>query len=171
MKIIQTEYSENSVTYWPVYKEGKIGIILSAIFGMLCVALGILILLDNSSKGTKLTILAALLIVIFVLLVGIRYIYRIMYMKIIVSDTEITYCKNNTADKKQILWENVESVYFNQDLWYGRKSLKIFCRKSENQKSAEKDICDCVLPVNAVDEQKLLQLIPNHLWKNQPWWA
>lgn len=169
MKRFQTEYSENSITYWPAYEAGKIGIVFLIVLGTLFIATAIWTLLDNPSRETQLETQVALPIVVFVLCVVLRYAYRTMHKKIVVSNAGITYFKNNVAAEKQIGWKDIEAVYFSQELWYGRKSCRIFFKKITSQRPWEKDKCDFVLPVHSGDEQKLLQLIPNHLWKNNPW--
>ena len=74
------------------------------------------------------------------------------------------------AIEKQINWDEVSVVYFSQDPWYGTKSCRIFFNKEQPHEPREKDKCDFVLPISSVDEQKLQQLIPNYLWKNNPHW-
>ena len=170
MKRFQTEYSENSITYWPAYEAGKIGIIFLVVLGTLFVTTAIWTLIDNPSRETQLETQVALPIVVFVLCVMLRYTYRTMHKKIVISNTGIAYFKNNVAAEQQIEWKDVEAVYFCQDPWYGRKSCRIFFSKTSSPKIHKKDACDFVLPVASVDEQKLLQLIPNHLRKNNPWW-
>ena len=169
MKRFQTEYSENSITYWPFYEAGKIGIISLVVLGTLFVTTAIWTLLDNPSRETRLETQVALPIVVLVLCVVLRYIYRTMHKKIVISNTGIVYFRNNVAVEKQIGWKDIEAVYFSQDLWYGRKSCRIFFKKQSSQIPREIDKCDFALPVNSVDEQKLLQLIPRYLWKNNPW--
>ena len=169
MKRFQTEYSENSITYWPFYEAGKIGIISLVVLGTLFVTTAIWPLLDNPSRETRLETQVALPIVVLVLCVVLRYIYRTMHKKIVISNTGIVYFRNNVAVEKQIEWEDVESVYFAQDSWYGRKSFRIFLKKISFQSPRKIDKCDFVIPVNSVDEQKLLQLIPKGLWANNPW--
>ena len=163
MKRFQTEYSENSITYWPAYEVGKIGLIYFIVLGILLLTTFIWILLDNPSRETQLFALVALPIVVFVLLVVFRYTYRTMYKKIVVSNTGIEYFKNNVAAKKQIRWEDIEAVYFSQDPWYGRKSYRIIFKKEISQSPRKGDKCDFAIPVDAIDEQKLLQFIPRHL--------
>ena len=171
MKRFQTEYSENSITYWPFYEAGKIGIISLVVLGTLFVTTAIWTLLDNPSRETRLETQVALPIVALVLCVVLRYIYRTMHKKIVISNTGIVYFRNNVAVEKQIGWEDIEAVYFSQELWYGRKSCRIFFKKASSQRPREIDKCDFVLPVYYVDEQKLLQLIPKCLWANNPWYS
>ena len=112
MKRFQTEYSENSITYWPSYEAGKIGIISLIVLGTLFVTTAIWTLLDNPSRETRLETQVALPIVFLVLCVVLRYTYRTMHKKIVISNTGIVYFRNNVAVEKQIEWEDVESVYF-----------------------------------------------------------
>ena len=171
MKRFQTEYSENRITYWPAYEAGKIGIISLIVLGTLFITTAIWTLFDNPSRETRLETQVTIPIVVFVLCVLLRYTYRTMHIRIVISNTGIEYFKNNVAAEKQIAWENVESVYFSQELWYGRKSCGIFFKRTASQRPSEKDRCDFVLPVHSVDEQKLLQLIPKCLWANNPWYS
>ena len=170
MKRFQTEYLENSITYWPTYKAGRIGIILLVVLGLIFIATSIWTLLDNTSRNTRLEILMALPFVVLVLWVAFNFVVRTMQTKIVVSKEGIMRFQNNSAIEKQISWDDVSSVYFCQDLWYGTKSCRIYFTKTIHPKTNEKDSCDFVLPVNSVDEQKLLQLIPKCLWKNNPWY-
>lgn len=171
MKRFQTEYSENSITYWPAYEAGKIGIIFLSVLGTLFIATAIWILFDNPSRETQLETQVALPIVVFVLCIVLRYTYRTMHTKIVISKAGIAYFKNNVAIEKRINWEEVSAVYFSQDPWYGRKSCRIFFKKISSQRPRELDKCDFVLPVYSVNEQKLLQLIPKSLWINNPWYS
>ena len=171
MKRFKTEYSESSITYWPTYEAGIIGIIFFVVLETAYVVTAICILLDNTSRGPRLATLFTLPISVCVLYVVLCYIYRTMHMKITVSAAEITYMKNNVAEEEKIEWSDVETVCFYQDPWHGRKSCRIFLNEESSKKCDKKDACDFVLPVASVDEQKLLQLIPNHLWKNNPWWC
>ncbi len=165
MKRFQAEYSENSITYSPTYEAGRIGMIFLSVIGTLFIATAICILLDHSTNGTKLAMLVVLPIAATILYVALRYLYQVMHIKIVVSNTGIIYYANKNAEEKQIWWKDVEEVYFSQDPWYGRKSCRIFYSKAQTQNAP----CDFVLPVYDVDEQNLLQLIPSHLWKNRPW--
>lgn len=169
MKRFQTEYSESSVAYRPFYEAGKIGIISLVVLDALFIATAVWTLVDNPSREMCLVIPIVILIAVCVLCIVFRYIYRAMHEKIIVSNTGIVYFRNNVAVEKQIEWEDVESVYFAQDSWYGRKSFRIFLKKISFQSPRKIDKCDFVIPVNSVDEQKLLQLIPKGLWANNPW--
>ena len=170
MKRLRTQYSENSITYWPSYEAGVIGIIFLVVLGTLFVTTAIWTLLDNPSRDALLETLVALPIVVLVLYAALRYTNRTMYKRIVVSTTGIVYFRNNIAVEKQISWDDIEAVYFNQELWYGRKSCRIYFKKISSQGVCENDKCDFVLPVHAVDEQKFLQLIPKHLWANTPWY-
>ena len=170
MKRFQAEYSENSITYWPTYEAGKVGIIALIVVGSLFIATSIWVLLDNPSRITALEILVAFPLVVFALYCAGRYLSRVMYTKIVVSKEGIVYFKNNTAIEKQISWDEVSAVFFSQDPWYGRKICKIFFDKAPSQELNEKDKCDFVFPVSSVDEQKLLHVIPKYLWKNNPHW-
>ena len=169
MKYFQTEYSENSITYWPAYEAGKNGMIFFIVLGSLFITASIWVLLDNPSKNTYLEILVALPLVVFALCAVCSYIFRIMRTKIVVSREGIGYFENNHAKKRQINWKEVSAVYFSQDPWYGRKSCRIFFITASSLKPSENGPCNFVLPVASVDKQKLLQLIPNYLWKNNPW--
>ena len=171
MKRFKPEYSENSITYWPSYESGKIGIIFFVALGALFVATAIWILIDDPSSETQLETLVALPIVVFALCVVLRYTYRTMHKKIVILNTGLVYFENNVAVEKQIAWKDVEAVYFCQDLWYGRKSCRIFLKKMSSQGPHENDKCDFVLPVYSVDEQKLLLLIPKCVWANNPWYS
>ena len=170
MKKFQTEYSENSITYWPTYEAAKVGMIALIVLGTLFIATSIWVLLDNPSKTTALEIVVAFPLVVFVLYLTTRYLSRMMYSKIVVSTEGIVYFKNSVTIKKQISWSEVSAVYFSQDLWYGRQSCRIFFNKEQSQQCCEKDSPDFVLPISSVDEQKLQQLIPDYLWKNNPHW-
>lgn len=171
MNRFQTEYSENSITYWPSYEAGKIGIIFLIVLGTLFVTTAIWTLLDNPSRETQLETWVALPIVVFVLCVVFRYTYRTMNKKIVISNTGIVYFRNNVTVEIQIGWNDIDAVYFSQELWYGRRSCSIFLKKISSQSPCENDKCDLVLPVYSVDEQKLLQLIPKCLWANNPWYS
>lgn len=171
MKRFQAEYSENSITYWPAYEAGRIGIIALIVLGTLFVITTIWTLLDDPSRETRLETLVALPIVVFALCVVLRYTYRTMYKKIVISNTGIVCFRNNVAVEKQVAWKDVEAVYFCQELWYGRKSCRIFFKKISSQRIHENDKCDFVLPIYSVDEQKLLQFIPKCLWANNPWYS
>ena len=171
MKRFQTEYSENSITYWPAYEAGKIGMIFLVVLGTLFIATSIWALLDNPSRKTSLEILVAFPLVVVALCSAFSFVFRTMHTKIVVSKEGIGCFKSIVAVEKQISWKEVSAVYFSQDPWYGRKSCRIYFYKSLSPKLHEKDTCDFVLPVASVDEQKLLQLIPNHLWKNNPWYS
>lgn len=170
MKRFQTEYSENSITYWPVYEAGRTGILFFIVLGTLFVATSIWVLLDNPSRGTRLGTLAALSIVAVALYAIIRLISRVMDTKIIVSTKGIVCFKGDASIEEQISWENVSAVYFAQDSWYGRKSCRIHLKKASSSELHINDPCDFVLPVSSVDEKKLLQFVPSHLWKNDPWY-
>ena len=171
MKQYQTEYSENSVTYWPSYTAGRIGIVLLLVIGILFIITSVWTLLDNPSKETQLEIQVAFPIVVIALCAIFRIIYRTMHVKIVISNTGIGYYKNNVVAEQQILWKDISAVYFNQEHWYGRKTCKIFLTKTSSLTPCKKDKCDFVLPVCSVDEQKLVQLIPAYLWKNNPWYS
>lgn len=171
LKRFRTEYYENSITYWPNYEIGKIGIISLIVIGTLFITTAIWTLLDNPSRETRLETQAALPIVVFVLYAVLRYTYRTMHKKIVISNTGIVYSQNNVKADKQIGWNDIEAVYFSQELWYGRKTCRIFFKKTTSQMLHEKDKCDFVLPVYSVEEQKLLTLIPKYLWANNPWYS
>ncbi len=53
MKRFRTQYSENSITYWPSYEAGVIGIIFLVVLGTLFVTTAIWTLLDNPSKKDR----------------------------------------------------------------------------------------------------------------------
>ncbi len=167
MKRFKTEYSEKSITYWPTYEAGKIGIVFSSIIGTIFVATAIWTLLDNPSHGTQVITSVAIPVVVLVLCVVLRYLYRTVHIKIVVSDIGITYFKNNIPEEK-FEWNDIDAIYFYRDPWYGRKSCRILLKKGSSPKRNKKNACDFVLPVYSVDEQKLLQLIPHHLQKNDP---
>ena len=170
MKRFQAEYSENSITYWPIYEAGKIGRIFLVVLGTLFITTFIMILLDNPSSATFWGSLVIFPLVVAALYYAFCYISRTMYTKIVVSTEGIVFFKNNNALEKQICWSEVLAVYFSQDPWYGRTSCRIFFNKDQPQEPSVKDKCDFVLPVSSVDEQKLLQVIPKYLWKNNPLW-
>ena len=107
MKRFQAKYTENSITYWPTYEVGKIGIIFFVILGSLFVALALWVLLDNSSKKTFLQFLIALPLAVVALYVVISFMFRIMHAKIVVSTEGILYFKYDGLIEKQISWENV----------------------------------------------------------------
>ena len=86
MKRFPTEYSEKSITYWPAYEAGKIGIIFLVVLGTLFVTTAIWTLIDNPSRETQLETQVALPIVVFVLYVMLRYTYRTMHKKIVISN-------------------------------------------------------------------------------------
>ena len=169
MKQFQTKYSKDSITYWPSYEVGRIGIIFFLLLGILFIATSIWTLLDNTSRETRLELQVALPIVVVALCAMLRFVYRTMHTRIVVSNTGIEYFKNDNVAEKQISWGDVAAVYFIQEPWYGRKTCRIFLNNGASQNSCEMDKCDFVLPVNSVDERKLLQLIPDYLWKNNPW--
>jgi hypothetical protein len=73
MKKFQAEYSENSITYWPTYEAGKVGIIALIVLGTLFIVTSIWALLDNPSKTTALEIVVAFPLVVFVLYLATRY--------------------------------------------------------------------------------------------------
>lgn len=50
MKRFEAKYSENSITYWPYYESGKVGIIYLTLIGTLFVGAAIWTLLDNPSR-------------------------------------------------------------------------------------------------------------------------
>ena len=170
MKRFRAEYSENRIAYWPTYEAGKIAKIFIVLVGAVFIATSILVLLDNSSRITQVEIMVALPLVIVSFLCAFIYISRIMYTKIVVSAEGIVSYKSNGVIEKQISWGEVSAVYFSQDHWYGRTSCWIYLDKAHESMYEEKDKCDFVLPVSFVDEEKLLQVIPNHLWKNRPQW-
>ena len=169
MKRFQSEYSENRVTYWPYYEVGKIGIISLIVLGTLFVTTAIWTLLDNPSREMRLETQVALLIVFLVLCVVLRYTYRTMHKKIVVSTQGIVWFRNNVAIEKHVGWNDIEAIYFRQELWYGRRSCRIFLKKISPQSQHENDKGYLTLPVSSVDEKKLLQLIPKCLWANNPW--
>ena len=171
MKRFQTEYSENSITYWPAYEAGKIGIIAFIVLGSLFVTTAIWALVNDPSRETRLETLVALPIVVLALCVALRYTYRIMYKKIVISNTGIACFRNNVAVEKQFAWKDVEAVYFCQDPWYGKKSCRIYFKKISAPRIHKNDKCDFVLPIYSVDEENLLLLIPKCLWANNPWYS
>lgn len=171
MKQFQTKYTENSITFWPAHEACKIGIVFLSVLGTLLSATSIWTLLDNPSRKTCLEILVAFPLVAVVLYFIFCFLFRTMHIKIVVSKEGVECFKSKAAIAKQIYWKDVSAVYFNQDPWYGRKSCRIFINKSLSPRQHEKDTCDFVLPVASIDEQMLLQLIPNYLWKNRPWYS
>lgn len=171
MKRIQSEYSENGITYWPSYEAGRIGLIFFSVLGTLFIATSILALLDNPSRETRSGILIALPIVVIALCATLRFVYRAMQIKFVVSDAGIAYFENTAVPKTQISWEDVTGIYFEQELWHGRKSCKIILNEALYPAHLTKDGCVFILPVYSVDTQILLKFIPNHLWKNHPWYS
>ena len=170
MKRFQTEYSENSITYWPTYKAGKIGRIFCVVLSVVYITTSIWIVFGNSTRATRLGVLLVSPFVIAAFHYAFSFISRTMYVKIVVSIEGIMHFKNKTTIEKQIKWEEVSSVYFCQDPWYGRKSCRIYSNEMQSPKLDKKHTCDYILPVHSVDEQKLLRLIPSYLWKNKPHW-
>lgn len=170
MKQLQAEYSDNSITYWPTYEAGKIGRVFLVVSCILFVATSLCLALGNSTRATRLGILLVFPFVMTTFYYALSYVSRIMHMKIVVSSEGIAHFKSKTTIEKQIGWEDVTAVYFFQDPWYGRKSCRIYLKKAQSPRISEKDKCDYVLPVNSVDERKLLRLIPSCLWKNNPQW-
>jgi len=170
MKRFQAEYSENSITYWPIYEAGKIGKIFLFMLGALLIATFILILLNNPSSATFWGIMVILPLVVAALYYALSYISRTMYTKIVVSTEGIVFFKNNNAIEQQRCRGEVSAVYFSQDPWYGRKTCRIFFKKEQVHEPCEKDRPNFVLPISSVDEQKLQKLIPNDLWGNNPHW-
>jgi hypothetical protein len=140
------------------------------VLGTLFITTSILILLDNPLSATFWGTLVIFPLVVAALYYAFSYIFRTMYTKIVVSTEGIVFFENNNAIEKQICWGEVSAVYFSQDPWYGRKSCRIFLNKEQPHEPSEKDKCDFALPISSVDEQKLQQLIPNYLWKNNPHW-
>ena len=167
MKRGQAIYSEGKITYWPAYEAGKIGLIFLGGTGALFTATSLWILLDDPSRGTQRTILVLFPLIFVALYVAICFVLRAMRTKIVISKEGIEYFKNMDTIDKQIDWKDVGAVSFTQELWYGRKACQIFLSKAKAQSSRKKDECDFLLPVQSVDEQTLLQLIPEHLWKNK----
>lgn len=168
-KRFQSEYSKNSITYCPAYEAGRIGIIFFSILGTLALATSVWTLLDNPSRETRLGILAVLPIIVIALCATLRYIYRAMQIKFVVSDKGIARFKNDTVLEIQIRWEDVTAIYFEQELWHGRKSCRIVLNEALHPGLHEKDGCVFILPVYSVDEQKLQKFIPDYLWRNHPW--
>ena len=125
MKRFQAEYSENSITYWPIYEAGIIGRIFLVVLGTLFITTFIMILLDNPSSATFWGILVIFPLVIAALYYAFSYISRTMYTKIVVSTEGIVFFKNNDAIEKQICWSEVSAVYFSLDPWYGRTSCRL----------------------------------------------
>jgi len=169
MKKNMTVYSDNSITYWPFYEAGRIGVIYFLVIGIIFIAISLQTLSDNISKGTRLCIIVVIPVVVIALLVICSFIFRAMHKKIVVSNTGVEYSNKYTKSENKICWEEVSAVCFTQEHWYGRKSCKIFLKKKTFQKPQKNDKYDILLPVNSVDEQKLLQFIPEYLWKNNPY--
>ena len=91
MKRFQAEYSETSITYWPIYEAGKIGRIFLVVLGTLFITTSILILLDNPLSATFWGILVIFPLVVAALYYAFSYISRTMYTKIVVSTEGIVF--------------------------------------------------------------------------------
>ena len=167
MKRFEAQYSENSITYWPYYESGKVGIIYLTLIGTLFVGAAIWMLLDNLSRETRIETQISLPTVLLLLCVAFYYIYRTMHVKIVVSDTGIKVFGKGVTIKKQIDWKDIQAVYFSQGL-YGRASLRLFVNKPPSQSYDKNNKCDFAISINSVDEKKLLQLVPKRLWANKP---
>ena len=168
MKNGKTRYSKNSITYWPSYEGGKIILIYFGALGILFIATLIWLMLENPSEEALLEVKIVLPIIVVAICALFSFVYRVMQTKITVSDVGIEYFKNDDNVEKVIPWEDISAIYFKQEqLSYGRKTCRVFLKNSTCLNKSHND-CDFVLPVYGVDINRLLELIPKHLWKNNP---
>ena len=163
MKQYQTNRSEDSITYQPALGAAKAVLVLLSVMEIIFVATTIWILSDNTAGSTRLGLLVAFPFVVAALSAAIVFIARRMRIKIVISTEGIEYYSSNGDLQTQIDWSEVSGVYFHQDPWRGMRSCRIFLQKQAT------DANGLNIPVAAVDEGKLVQLIPNHLWQNKPW--
>lgn len=162
---------ENRIEFWPYYEAGMAGSIVLIVIGTLYVATAIWILLEETAtRETRLLTQVVLPIAVVALSVALRWIIHLMHTKIVVSNIGIEFFVNETVTQNCINWEDVAEVYFYQDNWYGTRACRIFLKKTISQKSTKAKKCDFAFSVCSVDEGKLLQFIPDYLWKNKPWY-
>ena len=168
MKRNETVYTNTSIEYWPSYEAGKIGIIYLSVLEAVFVAVSLWILLDGVLSTMHVMIFLAVVLSAVVYLTLLWFTRRMMVNRIKVTNIGIEIYSYLEL-RKSIRWENVSVVLFHTDAWYGKKSCRIYLKRNNQIIPRNADPCDIVLPVFSVDEKKLLQLIPESLWKNNPW--
>lgn len=168
MKKYETIYSDTGVTYWPMYKAGKISIVYFSAIATVSVVLALWILFDNATTDSKIVAIVLAVVSAILLLIFYKYFLKTRYTKYSVTDTEVLFSNSYTKEEKQIKWQDVSAVYFKQDIWWHRKSCIITLKNSDCEKPNKKKLDDFVLPISMIDEKKLLQFIPKDLWQNNP---
>lgn len=168
MKQSRTKYTEESVTYFPCYEAGKLGIIATTILGILAIAVFLLVLFGNYTSETVLFVMIASPLVILMLVLMLVGLIHQMRMKIVVSTDGIELFHGGNTPQKQVAWEDVSGVYFHKDGWYGREVCRIFLKSTFSLCSAGSSKCDFILPLYGAVLENILLLIPRHLWKNDP---
>ena len=165
MRQFEANCTDSSITYWPSYEAGKIGVIALSLLEVTLIADLLWALADKITVETRFGIIATVLISAAFYFLLCRFLIRRKYDQYVVSYVGIQYSNKYTKDIRQINWEDVSAVCFAQDRWFGRKSCRIHINKSF---SADRP-CDFILPVHSVNEQNLLQFIPDSLRKNNPY--
>lgn len=171
IKFVNTDtiYTKDSITYWPSHKYGRAFIAFIVTLWVAFFALSLWVLFDNTTMDTRVFIIILMISISIVSWMLYRLALRSMYVKVVVNDTEVVYNNFHSGEEWIVEWKKVNSVYFKEENWYGRKMCIITYETSGCEEFFEKKCCDFILPVFMVDENKLLQFIPKELWKNTPW--
>jgi hypothetical protein len=170
MKTNESNCEKSSITYQPCYKAGKFTLIMISIIliGFLSVALYIFF---DATQNTRI-----LIVIIGIIMLSIWFFYcrlslKNMFLEIVVTSDGIVFENINSKIKKTtIKWEDVSTIEFCQDGWYGRKTCKLYLKTAIVSLFSKQKSEYLVFPVWSVNEKELIQLLPKELFKNHPWY-
>lgn len=164
----RTVYSNENITFWPLYAYGKIGIVyvcVTALIAMLPYFLG---LFDSSSRTTPWYSILFPLVVSLVSWLILKSIRGVMYQQIVISHLGIEISNAVTNTNERYVWDDITSISFHTDVWFGRRSLQVWLKESPNKRPVAEPLYDIIISMDGLDKNKLLEFIPRDLFRNDP---
>lgn len=161
MKDYKAKYSNEGITYWPLHSVAKFAMLFPAL-GVVIIAVLLWCLYDSSTFGERITIIIEIVLMVIVTCWTYCFCMKKKHDCYTVSQKGINYKNKYASFEMYIAWDNVVGVYFVQNHWNGSTMCEIIFGEEMMQRSL-------MIPVLEVDDKKLLQFLPKHLWKNNPW--
>ena len=170
MKMNESNCEKSSITYRPCYKSGK-GVIIFVSICLVVFSSVMSFAFFDALQSTRILIVIIGLIMLIIWLFYCRLSLKNMFLEIVVTSDGIVFENINSKIKKTtIKWEDVSTIEFCQDGWYGRKTCKLYLKTAIVSLFSKQKSEYLVFPVWSVNEKDLLKLFPQELWKNHPWY-
>ena len=121
----------------------------------------------SENSNDRISNLTAIVVSIIIFILLFRFVLMSMYVKITIDNIGVKQSNLYSPKKQAINWCDVTSIYFYEEHWRGRKSCEIVPKVSPKYSGLKQN--KFILPVNSVDEKKLVEYLPEELWANNPW--